>query len=139
MSYLFRVAHSEHLFDFSAEEKIERPTKHHPQLGCKARKLREIDGSPKPPDDETGKVDSKYSGHTGPTADRRELNKLASIFYDRSRATIVVVGPRAKLEGPLAEAGFTSIDLRDAEGNPVAAAPAPKVKVEAPATAEKKK
>jgi len=74
MSYLFRVAHSEHLFDFSAEEKIERPTKHHPQLGSKARKLREIDGSPKPPGDETGKVDSKYSGHTGPTPYRRELS-----------------------------------------------------------------
>src|SRR5260221_12954435 len=65
MSYLFRVAHSEHLFAFSAEEKIERPTKHHPQLGSKARKLREIDGSPKPPGGETGKVYSKYSGHTG--------------------------------------------------------------------------
>src|SRR2546425_4951709 len=73
MSYLFRVAHSEHLFDFSAEEKIERPTKHHPQLGSKARKLREIDGSPKPPGGETGKVYSKYSGHTGPTPYRREL------------------------------------------------------------------
>jgi predicted Zn-dependent peptidase len=61
----------------------------------------------------------------GDSADKRDLNKLASIFYDRSHATIILVGPRAKLEAPLAAAGFTSIDLRDAEGNPVASANAP--------------
>ncbi len=50
-------------------------------------------------------------------ADKAALNKLAATYYDRKNATVVIVGPRAKLEGPLGEAGFTNIELRDTDGN----------------------
>ena len=49
-------------------------------------------------------------------ADRSKLNKLAATFFDRAGGVIVVVGPRAKLEGPLTQAGFGPIEHRDAEG-----------------------
>jgi zinc protease len=57
-------------------------------------------------------------------ADRGALNKLAATFFDRAGAAIVIVGPRAKLEGQLAEAGFGPLELRDTEGN-VETTPAP--------------
>jgi predicted Zn-dependent peptidase len=55
-------------------------------------------------------------------ADKRTLSKLASIYFDRAQAVIVIVGPRVKLEAPLAQIGITGVELRDAEGNVVNAA-----------------
>ena len=54
-------------------------------------------------------------------ADATELNQLLKTFFDRAPAAIVIVGPRAKLEGPLTQAGYGPIELMDAEGNPVPA------------------
>ena len=44
-----------------------------------------------------------------------ELNELVKTFFDRF-ATVVIVGPRAKLEGPLTQAGYGPIEVLDAEG-----------------------
>ena len=57
----------------------------------------------------------------GDGADREQLGRLAASFFGRSGLTVVIVGPRAKLEGPLRKAGFGSIEYRDAEGIPVLA------------------
>ena len=51
------------------------------------------------------------------TAKKDELDKLAGRFFDTKQAIVVIVGPREKLEGPLAALGFTALELRDAEGN----------------------
>jgi predicted Zn-dependent peptidase len=53
-------------------------------------------------------------------ADRQTLNGLAATFFDRAGARVVIVGSRAKLEGPLTQAGFGSIDFVDEEGKPAA-------------------
>jgi zinc protease len=47
-----------------------------------------------------------------------ELKGLVAEFFSRRGATVVVVGPRAKLEAPLMEAGFGPLEYRDAEGAP---------------------
>jgi predicted Zn-dependent peptidase len=49
-------------------------------------------------------------------ATQSDLNKLAATFFDPAGGTVVVVGPRAKLEGPLTQAGYGPIEYRDAEG-----------------------
>lgn len=49
-------------------------------------------------------------------ADRGALGALAARFFERAGGVIVVVGPRAKLEGPLAKAGLGPITRLDAEG-----------------------
>jgi len=54
-------------------------------------------------------------------ADVHTLNTLAATFYDRAGATVVIVGSRAKLEGPLTDAGLGPIEFVDAEGHPVVA------------------
>jgi zinc protease len=54
-------------------------------------------------------------------ADAHTLNTLAQTFYDRAGATVVIVGSRAKLEGPLNDAGLGPIVFVDAEGHPVTA------------------
>jgi predicted Zn-dependent peptidase len=62
------------------------------------------------------------------TADRGDLNKVAAAFFERSPgagSVVVIVGPRAKLEGPLSSIGLTSIEMRDAEGNLVVDEKAP--------------
>ena len=61
------------------------------------------------------------------TAAKPELDKIVGRFFDTKQAIVVIVGPRAKLEGPLATLGFTAPELRDAEGNipkPAASVPA---------------
>jgi zinc protease len=50
-------------------------------------------------------------------ADKATLDRLAATYFDRTNAVIVIVGPRAKLEGPLAKIGMTNLEMRDAEGN----------------------
>jgi hypothetical protein len=50
-------------------------------------------------------------------ADKATLDRLATTYFDRTNAVIVIVGPRAKLEGPLAKIGMTNLEMRDAEGN----------------------
>jgi len=57
-------------------------------------------------------------------ADRQALNGVAATFFGRAGATVVIVGPRAKLEGPLTQAGFGPIAFVDAEGKSVVAAAA---------------
>jgi zinc protease len=49
-------------------------------------------------------------------ADRARLRDLAGTFFDRAGATIIVVGPRPKLEEALTKAGYGPIEYRDAEG-----------------------
>jgi len=58
-------------------------------------------------------------------APKTELDALAKAHFDPSSAVVVVVGPRAKLEGPLQALGYRDIELRDAEGNRIATAPPP--------------
>src|SRR6185312_15352124 len=55
-------------------------------------------------------------------ADKHDLSKLASTFFDRAQGSIVIVGPRAAIEKPLADAGFKDFVAYDAEGKPLAAA-----------------
>jgi len=61
------------------------------------------------------------------TAQKGELDALAKAHFDPKSAIVVVVGPRAKLDGPLRALGYTDIQVRDAEGNVVKPA-APKSK-----------
>jgi zinc protease len=49
-------------------------------------------------------------------ATRSDLSKLAATFYGQTGATVIVVGPRATLEGQLVRAGYGPIEYRDAEG-----------------------
>jgi predicted Zn-dependent peptidase len=58
-------------------------------------------------------------------ADRQALNTVAAAFYNQAGATVVIVGSRAKLEGPLTQAGFGPIAFVDAEGRPAAVGKAP--------------
>ena len=51
-------------------------------------------------------------------ADLKALNDAAATFFDRSAASVIVVGSRAKLEGSLNEVGLGPILFVDAEGNP---------------------
>jgi predicted Zn-dependent peptidase len=57
-------------------------------------------------------------------AEAKDLAKVASVFYDRGQGTVVIVGSRAAIEKPLADAGVTGIVYLDAEGNPVKTAAA---------------
>jgi zinc protease len=57
-------------------------------------------------------------------ADRQALNGVASTFFSAAAATVVIVGSRATLEGPLTQAGFGPIDFVDEEGHPAAPATA---------------
>jgi predicted Zn-dependent peptidase len=57
------------------------------------------------------------------TAQKAELDALANKLFDPRNAVVVVVGPRAALDAPLRAMGFGDIQLRDAEGNVVKAAP----------------
>jgi len=52
-------------------------------------------------------------------ATKAELDALAKQHFDPASAVVVVVGPRATLEGPLHALGYADIELRDAEGNVV--------------------
>jgi predicted Zn-dependent peptidase len=49
-------------------------------------------------------------------ADKATLKKLATSYLDLSGATIVIVGPRAKLEPQLKSIGITTIEARGPEG-----------------------
>jgi predicted Zn-dependent peptidase len=49
-------------------------------------------------------------------ATKAELDAQAKQHFDPSSAVIVVVGPRAKLDGPIRALGYTDIQYRDAEG-----------------------
>ena len=51
-------------------------------------------------------------------ASKRELDALASRFYDPKDAVLVVVGPRASIEAALEKRGVP-IDFRDSEGRPL--------------------
>jgi len=55
-------------------------------------------------------------------ATKSELDALAKVHFDPAHATVVVVGPKEKLEAPLRALGYADIQLRDAEGNVVLAA-----------------
>jgi zinc protease len=55
------------------------------------------------------------------SATRDTLSKLARQYFDPAGAVLVVVGPRAKLQEPLRAIGYDVIEVRDAEGNVVAA------------------
>ncbi len=51
-------------------------------------------------------------------ASKRELDALASRFYDPKDAVLVVVGPRASIQ-PMLEKRGVPIDFRDSEGRPL--------------------
>lgn len=55
------------------------------------------------------------------SATKGALDRLAATDFDASHGVVVLVGPRAKLEKPLAAAGFAQVELRDADGNVVKA------------------
>jgi zinc protease len=59
-------------------------------------------------------------------AQKPALDALARDHFDPSRAVVVVVGPRAQLEGPLGALGYKDFEVRDAEGNLPKPPPAPK-------------
>ena len=59
-------------------------------------------------------------------ANKPELDGLAKLHFDPKNATVIVVGPRATLEGPLHALGYADIQLRDAEGNVLLPAQKPK-------------
>jgi len=50
------------------------------------------------------------------TATKEMLDRLAAQYFDPTHAMVVVVGPRAKLEGPLGAMGFSQLEIRDANG-----------------------
>lgn len=52
-------------------------------------------------------------------ATKGALDKLAADYFDPSRGVLVIVGPRAKIEGGLAALGLSPVELRDPEGNVV--------------------
>jgi predicted Zn-dependent peptidase len=52
-------------------------------------------------------------------ATKEALDRLAAEYFDPSHAVVVIVGPRAKLEGGLGAMGLLPIEIRDAEGNVV--------------------
>ncbi len=52
-------------------------------------------------------------------ATKNELDKLAARYFDPSQGVLVIVGPRAKVEGGIAALGLSPVELRDTEGNPV--------------------
>jgi predicted Zn-dependent peptidase len=58
-------------------------------------------------------------------ATKPTLDALAKEFYDPATAIVVVVGPRTTVEPMLAGAGLPPAEMRDAEGRPLAAKPAP--------------
>jgi predicted Zn-dependent peptidase len=49
-------------------------------------------------------------------ATKEELGKLAASWFDANDATIVIVGPRAKIAPQLEAAGLPAPEMRDAEG-----------------------
>ena len=51
------------------------------------------------------------------------LDHLAAEYFDPSRAIVVIVGPRSKLEGPLGALGLGTIEIRDTDGNVAKGAP----------------
>jgi predicted Zn-dependent peptidase len=52
-------------------------------------------------------------------ATKEALSKLASDCMDPSRAVVIVVGPAAKIEGPLRALGYGEIEIRDTDGSVV--------------------
>jgi len=50
-------------------------------------------------------------------ATKADLDAAAHAHIDPKSAVVVVVGPRAKLEGPLHALGYADLQIRDAEGN----------------------
>jgi predicted Zn-dependent peptidase len=58
-------------------------------------------------------------------ATRDTLTKLGAQYFDPAAAVVVVVGPRAKLEGSLKAIGYGTLELRDTDGRPVKDSPAP--------------
>src|SRR4029453_5507701 len=60
---LLHIAQSDYLRDVPPEEQIERPGNYDSQLFGQTRQLQQINRSPKPPCDETGKLHSEYHGH----------------------------------------------------------------------------
>jgi len=55
-------------------------------------------------------------------ATKADLDRIAATYMDPKDAVIVVVGPHAKLAPQLDALGLTKAELRDAEGNAIAAA-----------------
>jgi zinc protease len=56
-------------------------------------------------------------------ASRDTLTKLGAQYFDPASAVVVIVGPKAKLEGPLKAIGYGGFELRDADGKVVKKAP----------------
>ncbi len=52
-------------------------------------------------------------------ASKEALSKVATEEMDPGNATIIVVGPSAKIGGPLRELGYGKIEVRDVDGNVV--------------------
>ena len=48
-----------------------------------------------------------------------EMLRVAKLFIDVGHLSIVIVGDRATVEGPLKATGIAPIVLLDADGNPV--------------------
>jgi predicted Zn-dependent peptidase len=59
-------------------------------------------------------------------ADLAALNGVVKTYFQHFATAVVIVGPRAKLEAPLAQAGFSQVTVVDAEGNPIKAQSAAK-------------
>jgi zinc protease len=53
-------------------------------------------------------------------ATRDTLTKLGALYFDPAAAVVVVVGPRAQLEGPLKTAGYATLEIRDPDGKVIA-------------------
>jgi predicted Zn-dependent peptidase len=58
-------------------------------------------------------------------AQKADLDALAKQYYDPTDAILVVVGPRAKVQPQIDKLGLPPPEMRDGQGNVVAATPAP--------------
>jgi zinc protease len=63
----------------------------------------------------------KTSALAAEGASRDTLAKLGASYFDPNGAVVVLVGPRAQIQGPLQSLGYTSIEIRDTDGRVISA------------------